>query len=139
MKVVIDMNLSVDRMAALRQGGIDAVHRSTIGRQDAADGTIMARARTNEAVVLTRDLDFGMALTRQALIAPSVISEEFGPVRLPGAAGTKLACRAFAIDHPALGTTESLLCLTGLDGTFVKFRLSVPPRRDRGKGRPSAS
>lgn len=53
-------------------------------------------------------------------------SEDLGPVRLPGAAGTRLACRAIAIDHPALGLTESLLCLTGLGGRFVKFRLSGP-------------
>lgn len=53
-------------------------------------------------------------------------SEDRGAVQVPGAAGARLACRAFTIDHPALGPTESLLCLTGLRGKFVKFRLSGP-------------
>ncbi|BAU92528.1 hypothetical protein MPPM_3923 [Methylorubrum populi] len=53
-------------------------------------------------------------------------SEDRGAVRVPGPAGARLACRGFTIDHPALGPTESLLCLTGLRGKFVKFRLSGP-------------
>lgn len=53
-------------------------------------------------------------------------SEDRGGVRVPGEAGARLTCRAFAIDHAALGPTESLLCITGLRGQFVKFRLSGP-------------
>jgi len=53
-------------------------------------------------------------------------SEDRGAVQVPGSAGARLACRGFTIDHPALGPTESLLCLTGLRGKFVKFRLSGP-------------
>lgn len=53
-------------------------------------------------------------------------SEDRGAVRLTGATGQALACRAFGIDHRALGATDSLLCLTGLRGRFVKFRLSAP-------------
>ncbi|HEV2542218.1 MAG TPA: hypothetical protein VGU70_05590 [Methylobacterium sp.] len=53
-------------------------------------------------------------------------SKDRGPVRLPGEASARLTCRTFTIDHPALGPTESLLCLTGLRGQFVKFRLSGP-------------
>lgn len=60
-------------------------------------------------------------------------SEDRGAVRLPGEAGAKLACRAFTIDHPALGPTESLLCLTGLRGQFVKFRLSGPAAKQPPK------
>ncbi|MEH3116414.1 MAG: DUF5615 family PIN-like protein [Methylorubrum populi] len=68
MKVVIDMNSSIDRTAALQEGGVEAVHWSTIGPQDAADDAIMAWARANQAVVLTRNLDFGITLTRQARV-----------------------------------------------------------------------
>ncbi|KQQ13390.1 hypothetical protein ASF53_14350 [Methylobacterium sp. Leaf123] len=60
-------------------------------------------------------------------------SEDRGAVRLPGEAGAKFTCRAFAIDHPALGPTESLLCLTGLRGQFVKFRLSGPTAKQAPK------
>jgi hypothetical protein len=60
-------------------------------------------------------------------------SEDKGAVRLKGTAGKALTCRAFGIDHRELGATDSLLCLTGLKGRFVKFRLSAPsetqPRR----------
>ncbi|WP_232629834.1 hypothetical protein [Methylobacterium sp. Leaf118] len=56
-------------------------------------------------------------------------SQDRGAVRLDGAAGAALACHAFGIDHPALGPTESLLCVTGLRGKFVKFRLSSPAER----------
>ena len=52
-----------------------------------------------------------------------------GPVRLDGAAGDRLGCRAFQIDHPTLGPTESLLCVTGMRGKFVKFRISSPTER----------
>ncbi|NEU11951.1 hypothetical protein G3T14_07380 [Methylobacterium sp. BTF04] len=53
-------------------------------------------------------------------------STDRGPMRLGGAAGDAVACRAFTIDRPDLGVTESLLCLTGLRGKYVKFRLSSP-------------
>lgn len=73
MRLVIDMNLSVAWVAGLREQGVEAVHWTTIGARDAADQAIMDWARANDAIVLTRDLDFGVALTRQARIAPSVI------------------------------------------------------------------
>lgn len=60
-------------------------------------------------------------------------SEDRGAERLPGEAGARLTCRAFTIDHPALGPTESLLCLTGLRGQFVKFRLSGPAAKQPPK------
>ncbi|AWI90395.1 hypothetical protein C0214_20470 [Methylobacterium sp. DM1] len=60
-------------------------------------------------------------------------SEDRGPVRVLGEAGARLTCRAFTIDHPALGPTESLLCLTGLRGQFVKFRLSGPAAKQAPK------
>ena len=82
MKLVVDMNLSVAWIAGLHGKGVDAVHWSALGPQDAADDAIMAWARANDVVVLTRDLDFGAALTRQALIAPSVIQIRCGRVEM---------------------------------------------------------
>ena len=82
MRLVIDMNLSVGWTAALQSRTVDPVHWSAIGPGAASDDDIMAWARTNRAVVLTRDLDFGIALTRQGLIAPSVIQLRDGRVRL---------------------------------------------------------
>jgi predicted nuclease of predicted toxin-antitoxin system len=73
MKLVIDMNLSPDWAPALRAIDIEAVHWTTIGPDGASDEAIMAWARANDAIVLTRDLDFGAMLTIQGLTAPSVI------------------------------------------------------------------
>ena len=82
MKLVIDMNLSVTWVDGLGRQNFQAAHWSAIGPQDAADAVIMDWARANGAIVLTRDLDFGAALTRQALIAPSVIQLRCGRVVL---------------------------------------------------------
>ena len=60
-------------------------------------------------------------------------SEDRGAVQVPGSAGARLACRGFTIDHTALGPTASLLCLTGLRGRFVKFRLSGPAAKQPPK------
>ncbi|MCJ2013024.1 DUF5615 family PIN-like protein [Methylobacterium sp. J-076] len=82
MRLVIDMNLSVAWVEALRSGGTDAVHWSVVGPQDAPDEAIMDWARANGAIVLTRDLDFGIALMRQARKAPSVIQIRCGRIEL---------------------------------------------------------
>lgn len=60
-------------------------------------------------------------------------STDKGAVQIGQATGTGPACRAFTIDHPAIGSVESLLCVTGLRGRFVKFRLSGPASSFSGK------
>lgn len=81
MKLVVDMNLSLDWVSALRGAGIEAVHWSMIGPPSARDEAIMDWGHANEAVVLTRDLDFGTALTKQGLASPSVIQLRIDQVR----------------------------------------------------------
>jgi len=73
MKLVVDMNLSTDWVAALGAGRVEAVHWSSVGPFDASDEFILAWARANEATVLTRDLDFAAALMMQGRVSPSVI------------------------------------------------------------------
>ena len=51
-------------------------------------------------------------------------STDLGAVQLGGARAP--ACRSFRIEHAALGPVQSLLCVTGLRGRYVKFRLSGP-------------
>lgn len=82
MKLVVDMNLSIAWVGGLESQGFSVAHWSTIGRRDATDEAIMDWARANSAIVLTRDLDFGVALTRQGLIAPSVIQLRCGRIEL---------------------------------------------------------
>jgi predicted nuclease of predicted toxin-antitoxin system len=81
MKLVVDMNLSTDWIPALRTVGIEAVHWAAIGPHDASDEAIMAWAHVNEAIVLTRDLDFAATLTMQGLALPSVIQLRIDQVR----------------------------------------------------------
>ncbi len=73
LRIVVDMNLSVEWVSLLEQAGWSAVHWSAIGDPRAEDATIMAWALTNGHVVFTHDLDFGAALALTHAGAPSVI------------------------------------------------------------------
>ena len=73
MRLVVDMNLSGDWADALQQDGHDAVHWAAIGAESADDRVTLTWARENDAVVLTRDLDFAAAVSMLDLTSPSVI------------------------------------------------------------------
>jgi predicted nuclease of predicted toxin-antitoxin system len=72
-RLVIDMNLSVEWVAELARHGWHAVHWSTVGDPRARDWEIMAWARTNGFVVFTHDLDFGTMLALTHASGPSVV------------------------------------------------------------------
>ena len=59
MRLLVDMNLSPRWVGVLAGAGIEAVHWSTLGANNASDSEIMAYARANDSIVLTHDLDFG--------------------------------------------------------------------------------
>ena len=73
MKILIDMNLSLEWVNIFEQHGWHAVHWQEIGNPRASDSTIMAWPRANDYVVFTRDLDFGMLLATTRAQGPSVI------------------------------------------------------------------
>ena len=73
MKILIDMNLSLDWVSIFEQHGWHAVHWQEIGDPRAPDSTIMDWARANNYVVFTRDLDFGKFLATTRAQGPSVI------------------------------------------------------------------
>ena len=73
LKLVVDMNLSPDWVAALAQHGYSTVHWSAVGDPRATDATIMAWALSNSHVVFTHDLDFGTLLAATHASGPSVI------------------------------------------------------------------
>jgi predicted nuclease of predicted toxin-antitoxin system len=73
LRVVVDMNLSVEWIPLLEQAGWPAVHWSTVGDPRADDATIMNWATTHQHVVFTHDLDFGTALALTHAGKPSVI------------------------------------------------------------------
>lgn len=73
MKVVIDMNLSQEWQPALTARGIDAVHWTHVGAGNAPDSEIADWAQVNGAVILTRDLDFGMLMATANRPMPGII------------------------------------------------------------------
>ena len=78
MKILVDMNLSPGWADFLSGNGIEAVHWSSIGRQDAPDSEIMTYAKTYDFTVLTNDLDFGYILAITRGKKPSVIQMRTG-------------------------------------------------------------
>ena len=72
-RILVDMNLSVEWIPLLEQAGWPAVHWSAIGDPRADDATVMAWARSHGYAVFTHDLDFGTALALTHAGGPSVI------------------------------------------------------------------
>jgi predicted nuclease of predicted toxin-antitoxin system len=72
-KLVIDMNLSLEWVAELASHGWSSVHWSTVGDPAAEDFAIMAWALTNGYVVFTHDLDFATMLALTHATGPSVL------------------------------------------------------------------
>lgn len=87
-RLLVDMNLSVEWIAEFSRRGWAAVHWSAVGDLRADDSTIMNWARDNGCVVLTHDLDFGTILALTHANGPSVLQvrgqdvlpEHMGPV-----------------------------------------------------------
>jgi predicted nuclease of predicted toxin-antitoxin system len=86
-RLVVDMNLSVEWVAELTKHGWSAVHWSAVGDPRAEDSIIMSWAAANDYVVFTHDLDFGTMLALTHANGPSVVQmrgqnllpEDIGP------------------------------------------------------------
>jgi len=89
MKILLDMNLSPGWVEVIEQGGWSAIHWSAIGDKHASDEKIMEWARTNNYVVFTHDLDFGMLLANTRAKGPSVIQVRTQDI-LPEALGRRM-------------------------------------------------
>ena len=73
MKFLVDMPLSPELAVWLRQRGHDARHATELGLARAADGEILERARAEQRVVVTADLDYPRLLALAQLEGPGVI------------------------------------------------------------------
>ncbi len=73
MKVLVDMNLTPQWVDLLAAAGIQAVHWANTGAAAALDREIMAFAKANGYIVLTRDLDFGTLLAESGDAQPGVV------------------------------------------------------------------
>lgn len=72
-RLLIDMNLSVEWVTTLARHGLEAVHWSAVEDHSANDSVIMAWALANGDVVFTHDLDFGTMLALTHATGPSVV------------------------------------------------------------------
>jgi predicted nuclease of predicted toxin-antitoxin system len=74
MKFLADMGISKETVLFLRHQGHDAIHLSEQGMQKAEDDTILLKAREEERVLLTHDLDFSDLVAASGETLPSVIT-----------------------------------------------------------------
>jgi predicted nuclease of predicted toxin-antitoxin system len=73
MRFLADMGISRRSVAFLRSLGHDAVHLHSEGLDRLADSAILQKARREERVVLTHDLDFGELIAASGARLPSVV------------------------------------------------------------------
>jgi predicted nuclease of predicted toxin-antitoxin system len=114
MKLILDEGTPLGAAKALRDAGIEATHVLELALRGATDVTVLARARTEGAAVVTLDADFHQILATTGADTPSVIR-----VRIEGLKGRQLAAVLLAV----LGRTAKELQA----GAVV----SVTPRRIR--------
>lgn len=73
MRFLADMGISMRTVSWLHQQGHDAIHLREKGLQRLPDDEILAKARIENRVLLTMDLDFGYLLAVSGGDLPSVI------------------------------------------------------------------
>ena len=123
MKILIDMNLSLEWANIFEKHGWDAVHWQQIGDPRAPDTRIMSWARENGYVVFTRDLDFGTLLATTHVQGPSVIQ-----VRRPNTLPHNFADWFVEILHQYEAVLERGALLT-VDADRARVRLLPFPVR----------
>lgn len=74
MKFLADMGLAHNTMVFLRSQGHDALHLRDQGLQRLSDNEIIEKARAENRIILTHDLDFGRIIALSGAQIPSVIT-----------------------------------------------------------------
>ena len=83
MRFLADMGLARSTTNYLRSQGHDALHLRDQGLQRLSDEGIVAKARAEERVILTHDLDFGRIVALSGVRVPSVITFRLSDMRPP--------------------------------------------------------
>ncbi|HEY5315406.1 MAG TPA: DUF5615 family PIN-like protein [Pirellulales bacterium] len=86
MKLILDQGLPRSAVKHLAAAGIAAEHVGDLGLAGAADGTILALAQQQQAIVVTLDADFHHLLAASRASSPSVVR-----IRVEGLKGDQLA------------------------------------------------
>jgi predicted nuclease of predicted toxin-antitoxin system len=73
-KFLLDMGLAQSTAAYLRKKGFDAIHLRDEEMQRSEDEDIIEKARTEERIILTHDLDFGRLIALSQSQFPSAIT-----------------------------------------------------------------
>lgn len=78
MKFLADMGISPRTVNYLKIKGYDAIHLIDQGLEKLEDSVILEKARQENRIVLTVDLDFGYLLAVSGALLPSVILFRLG-------------------------------------------------------------
>ena len=81
MKFLADMGMARSTVAFLRAQGHDAIHLRDQGLQRADDDKIVEKARSEDRVILTHDLDFSRIVAVSQASVPSVITFRLSDMR----------------------------------------------------------
>ena len=73
MKFLLDMGVSPNTVDFLQRLGHQAIHLQQQGRHRLSDPEILKKARAEESILLTHDLDFGDLLAASGADLPSVV------------------------------------------------------------------
>ena len=73
MRFLADAGISPKTVEFLRRGGHDAIHVRELAMQRAADRLLAEKARTDNRILLTFDLDFGAILALGVVDRPSAV------------------------------------------------------------------
>jgi predicted nuclease of predicted toxin-antitoxin system len=73
MKFLADMNVSMSTVMVLRSHGYDAVHLREQGLARLTDAQVIEKARNEERVIVTFDLDFGDLMASSNDVMPSIV------------------------------------------------------------------
>lgn len=109
MRFLADAGISPRTVEFLRQRGHDAVHVRELAMQRAADRRLTEKARADERIVLTFDLDFGEILALGVVDRPSVVIfrlEDERAVSVNRRLEAVLSEQSKALEHGALILVE---------------------------------
>ena len=73
MKFLADMGISPNTVAFLKDFGHDAIHLHAQGLDRMQDPAILEKARMEDRVLLTHDLDFGQLIAASGARLPSIV------------------------------------------------------------------